>query len=353
MRKNIFDKLHNLSHPGIKTSRKLISSRYFWPGMNNDVGNWTKNCQACQIAKISRHTKTPYGEFKIPSCRFEHIHMDLVGPLPPSNNFQYILTIIDRFTRWPEAIPIVDMKTTTVMKAFIENYIARYGVPLEITTDQGGQFESNLADELNKLLGSHRTRTTSYHPQANGLVERLHRTLKTALYARQNTENWSIELPLILLGIRTSIKTDLGCTPADLVYGQSLKIPGDFIDTTKQNNVVLPQSDFVMKLRTAMQNLIAKETRQTKQKDLFISQDLTTCEYVFVRIDKVKTGLTPPYAGPYKVLKRMRKFFVLEINGKNTSVSLDRLKPAYMTENVENKSIKKVSFCQNNPLFYN
>ncbi|HBK82804.1 MAG TPA: hypothetical protein DDZ41_04280, partial [Flavobacterium sp.] len=228
-RKEIFSLLHGLSHPGVKASRNAIKLRYFWPNMNFDIGNWVKNCLACQKAKVNRHTKTPFGEFKIPDGRFEHIHMDLVGPLPPSDNCQYILTIIDRYTRWPEAYPLPDMKTTTVVQAFVDHYVSRFGIPLRITTDQGSQFESNLFSELNRIFGSQRIRTTSYHPQSNGLVERFHRHLKAALYARQNTTNWRFELPFILLGIRTAIKTDFGCTSADLVYGQTLRVPGDFV----------------------------------------------------------------------------------------------------------------------------
>lgn len=103
LRKVIFNKLHALSHPGIRGSRKLISSRYFWPNLNKNINQWAKTCIACQKAKIVRHTKTKSDQIEIPSGRFDHIHIDLVGPLPSSEGFSYILTTIDRFTRWPEA----------------------------------------------------------------------------------------------------------------------------------------------------------------------------------------------------------------------------------------------------------
>ncbi len=330
-RKEMFTVLHGLSHPGIKSSRHLVKSRYFWPNMNTDIAKWVKSCLACQRAKVFRHTKTPYGEFKITESRFEHIHLDLVGPLPPSENCIFLLTIIDRFTRWPEAYPLTDSRTPTVIKAFLD-YISRFGIPLQITTDQGSQFESNLFGELNKLLGSQRIRTTGYHPQSNGLVERFHRHLKSALFARQNTTNWCSELPFVLLGIRTSIKTDFGCTPADLVYGQTLRIPGEFVKPTPEEKVT--QTSLVGQLKNLMQNMIPNPTRISKQSNVFVSKDFLDCEHVFVRIDKVKTGLTPPYEGPYKVLKKLRKHFVIDMKGKNTSISLDRLKPAYMTESV-------------------
>lgn len=339
MRKEIYTKLHELSHPGIKTTRKLVRERYFWPEMNKDVGLWAKSCIPCQRAKVTRHTRSPFGNFDVPAGRFEHIHIDLVGPLPISNKYQFILTIEDRFTRWPEAIPLEDSTMTTIIKALMEIYIARFGIPMYITTDQGPQFESKLFSEFSKIMGTQRTRTTSYHPQSNGLVERFHRQLKASLYARENISNWSTELPFILLGFRTAIKEDLGHTPAQLVYGQNLKIPGDFIVASKDSISSAPLN-VAERLREIMQNLVPKGTRKTKQNNIYVPEDLQKCEHVFIRIDKVKTGLTAPYNGPFKVLKRLRKHFVIDVNGKNTSITIDRLKPAYICEKIDTTSAK-------------
>ena len=110
------------------------------------------------------------------------MHVDLVGPLPPSNGCPYLLTCVDRFTRWLEAIPITNCSSETVSKAFIERWVAQHGCPAIVTTDQGLHFESSFANLLS-LLGCQRIRTTAYHPAANGMVERFHRQLKGALKA--------------------------------------------------------------------------------------------------------------------------------------------------------------------------
>lgn len=132
---------------------------------------------ACQRAKIHRHNIRSPEHIPVPDDRFTHVHLDVVGPLPPSQGFRYCLTIIDRTTRWPEAIPIPDCTAETITIAFFNVWIARYGAPATITTDRGAQFESTIFDALIKLIGSNRIKTTTYHPQSNGIIERWHRTL--------------------------------------------------------------------------------------------------------------------------------------------------------------------------------
>ena len=138
---------------------------------------------------------TPLSTFATPDARFDNIHIDIVGPFPLSNGYTYILTCIDRFTRWSEAIA----------QAFLSGWIARFSVPSTVTTDQGRQFESMLWQQLMQLLGSKRIRTTSYHPIANGLIERFHRQLKASLKCGSNSIKWTDSLPLVLLGIRTAV----------------------------------------------------------------------------------------------------------------------------------------------------
>lgn len=171
MRRRIFDALHNMAHPSIRASMRLVATRYVWPGVNKDCRKWAKTCIPCQRAKISRHVKAPVGTFTGDVGRFEHIHLDLIGPLPISRGYRYCLTCIDRYTRWPEVIPLQDIEAPTVARAFVNTWIARFGVPLRVTTDQGRQFESRLFKELTELTGTTPIRTTPYHPAANGMVE--------------------------------------------------------------------------------------------------------------------------------------------------------------------------------------
>lgn len=329
LRSSIFQSLHNLSHPGIKAT----GSRYFWPNMNKDIMLWARSCLSCQKSKIQRHIKSPHGIFEIPCGRFEHVHMDLVGPLPQSNGYTYLLTVVDRYTRWPEAYPLKDITAITVAEIFINQFVSRFGCPSTITTDQGGQFESRLLAEIANWLGSNHIRTTSYHPQSNGMVERFHRQLKASLIARQNTQNWYYDLPLILLGIRSTYKEDLNCSPAELVYGQCLKLPAELIvDDPK-----IPPATYMSilsRLREGVNNLKPVDTRKIKNQTIYVPKSLSNCKFVFLRIDRLKPSLCAPYEGPFKVIRLLRKQIVIDVRGKHISVSIDRVKPAFSSNDL-------------------
>ena len=145
--------------------------------MSTDIANWCRYCTGRQAAKVSRHNKPVFGKFEEPTERFDHVHVDLVGPLPYSDGFKYLLTCVDRFTRWPEAIPIEGFRAETVVDVFFGGLVARFGTPATITTDREAQLESRLWDTLCNQFGITRNRTKSYHPQSNGMVERFHRQL--------------------------------------------------------------------------------------------------------------------------------------------------------------------------------
>ena len=299
----VFDAFHSLSHPSIRATQHLITARYVWPNINSDIRKWAQSCLKCQQCKVQRHTMTPYDTFSTPDVRFDNIHIDIVGPLPPSSGFTYILTCIDRFTRWPEAIPIRDITAETVAQAFLSGWIARFGVPSTITTDHGKQFESLLWQQLMQLLGSICIRKTSYHPIANGLIERFYRQLKASLKCSHNTVKWTDSLPLVLLGIRIALKDDLQCTTAELVYGTTLHLPGEFFTNT--SNSCDDPASYVTRLKANMSQVKPPPVHTQLQNNTHVSNYLSDCTHVFVRNDKVKKPLQPPYNGPFKVCSNM------------------------------------------------
>ncbi|KAL4104799.1 hypothetical protein QTP88_020075 [Uroleucon formosanum] len=164
-RRKMFDSLHNLSHPGVRVTVKLIKKRFVWPSLNKDCSIWTHSCVSCQKSKVGRHVSSPIGSFDAVSERFLRVHIDLVGPLPSSRGFTYCLTVIDRFSRWPEVYFLKDITAESVAQALYEGWIIRYRVPETITTDQGRQFKSTLFRATSVVLGFKRITYNGLQPR--------------------------------------------------------------------------------------------------------------------------------------------------------------------------------------------
>lgn len=335
-----FTKLHGLAHPGIRASRRLISQRYFWPGMQKDIKTWAQNCLPCQASKVNRHTITTPGTFA-PAERLQHVHIDIVGPLPPAQGQRYLLTMIDRATGWPEAVPLPNIRADTVAYSFFHTWLARYGMPTQITTDQGRQFESDLFQRLTRLMGINKLRTTAYHPQSNGILERWHRSLKAALTASLKGPDWIEALPTVLLGLRTASRADLEGSAAERLYGQTLRLPGEVFGPSPA-----VQDD---KLRL-LQQQFRRLQPTTASKRIFVHPALATCTHIFLKRHPFRTSLQTPYQGPYKVINRDNKTITVSREGKETRVSMDDVKPAFYVEQEPHRiepilaPRKKVSF---------
>lgn len=326
-RRQIFDSLHNLSHPGPAASSRLISERFVWPGVRRDCRKWTQSCTDCQRNKITRHTTSPLTAFPLPSHRFSHIHMDIVGPLPYSSGYRYCLTIVDRFTRWPEAYPLPDIMAETCASAFISGWLARFGCPARITTDRGTQFTSQLFKNICNLLGAKHCPTTAYHPAGNGMVERLHRQLKASIMCHNNAQ-WTEVLPLVLLGIRSAWKEDLKSSAAELVYGEPLRLPGEFF--VPANDLSSDVTSFTTRLRSHIRNLSPTPAAWHTKKSFYLPADIYKSNFVYLRQGPAKRSMESPYTGPHRVMDRSQKTFKIDINGKEVTVTIDRLKPAYL-----------------------
>ncbi|GFW60400.1 integrase catalytic domain-containing protein [Trichonephila clavipes] len=155
------------------------------------------------------------------------------------------------------------------------------------------------------------------------MIEELHRPLKSAIKCHA-TERWTEVLPIILL-LRASLKEDILCTPAELVFGTTIRLPGEMFDSSKPDDVV----NFVSKRKSHMQSLHPKPLKHHGKRPVFIHPGLLEATHVFLRRDMLRRPLQQPYDGPFKVLQRKDKVFFLDINGKRVSVSIDRCKPAF------------------------
>ena len=321
LRRAVFDLFHAPSHPSAKIMDRIIRKRYVWPNMHRDISIWCRGCVDCQQSKISRHVKFAPAQIVPPDARFQHVHVDIVGPLPLSEGYQYCLTMIDRYSRWPEAVPILNIEAATVARAIYDTWVARFGAPTRVSSDRGSQFESQLFDAFRKLIGTYRIRTTAYHPKSNGMVERIHRPLKAAIMC--HNVGWTRSLSTVLLGLRTSIRLDTDACPADFVYGSTLRLPGEFFISDEFQTEPLV---FLEEFRENLRDIRPVPVTHNNSKKVFFFDDLKTCSQVWY-LDKTKKSLDRPYIGPFKVLDRISDR-VYRIEKKGT-VSVELLKPAY------------------------
>ena len=182
--------------------------------------------------------------------------------------------------------------------------------------------------------------TTPYHPEANGLVERLHRRLKEALIAlgADHPEEWFWKLPCVLLSIRTTFKPDLGACPADLVYGEGLAVPGELLSSTPSDDAQLSRQRraALSDLRLEVARFQPTQTSAHRQPRVHLPEDLATCTHVFVRRGGVQSSLSSPYIGPYRVVSRNDNNFRIAIPGRQMeTVSISRVKPATLDADAE------------------
>lgn len=315
MRRDVFNILHGLSHPGARATKRLISRDYVWHHMKRDITAWCRQCVPCQQAKVHRHTKTPVAKIPVPEKAFQHVHVDIVGPLPYCHGYSYLLTVVDRYSRWPDAIPLTRITADDCAKAFISQWVSRHGIPRDITSDRGRQFVSQLWQEMGTSLGTRLHFTTAYHPQANGMVERFHRTMKAALRSTLTNDDWLSKLPWVMLGLRTATKEDLEHSPAELVYRHPLNLPGNVGNHAPAD--------------LHLGDMPAAHHGSSRS---FIPPGLQTCKSVWVRNDRTHRSLDQPFIGPFPVLQREDKFFIIKIYGREETVSLDRLKPAFIDD---------------------
>jgi len=322
--------LHGLHHPGIRGTKKLLCASFCWPGMSKEVGLFARNCLACQRGKVHKHVHLQAAHIPVPVRRFAHIHVDIVGPLPLSAKCNYIFTILDRTTRWPEAVPMETVTAADCATALLHGWIQRFGVPETITSDRGAQFTSALWAALCKLLSIKHSQTTAYHPQSNGLVERFHRRLKDALRARAAGPDWHAHLPWVLLGIRSAWREDAQYTPAEAVFGSQPVLPGQFLAAPEP-----PSPDF---LRDFQGVLAARVPLQTQHHEMpgpqQLPEELLLSRFVLVRHDAVQPPLAALYDGPYLVLERSLHFFKLQVGSRTDTVSTHRLKACHAPPDV-------------------
>ena len=213
-------------HLGHRKVLMMVRRRFTWPLLTKDVVQYCNSCLVCQQCSKASVRKAPMVERPVLSEPFELMAFDLVGPLPKAKGgYRFVLTAVCMSTTWPEAIPLKSITAKVVAEGMI-NIFSRTALPLELLTDQGTQFVGKLMRELCELLGIRQLKTTAYHPQTNGMVERMHSTLEGMLTkAHQQGMDWAQQIPFALFALRQLPNRDTLLSPFELVFGRDVRTP--------------------------------------------------------------------------------------------------------------------------------
>ncbi|XP_035287492.1 uncharacterized protein LOC118234816 [Anguilla anguilla] len=221
------------AHLGMQKTLERVADRFHWPGMRRAVEDYCRSCEVCQRTSPVRPPPAPLIPLPIIETPFERIGLDLVGPLPKSaRGHNYILVILDYATRYPEAVPL-RVATSKAIARELVHLVSRVGIPKEILTDQGTPFMSKVMADTCHLLRVQHLRTSVYHPQTDGLVERFNQTLKRMLrkIVAADGKDWDQVLPYVLFAIREVPQASTGFSPFELLYGRR---PRGLLDLAKE-----------------------------------------------------------------------------------------------------------------------
>ncbi|XP_049308039.1 uncharacterized protein LOC125777350 [Bactrocera dorsalis] len=334
-------------HLGITKTIEKIKQRFYWIGCRDSIAEWISNCVECMAAKGPKaKSRGRLQQYNVGSP-FERVAMDVAGPFPTSTaGNKYLLVVMDYFSKWPEVYALPNQEAKTVAEAFVENWITRFGVPVELHSDQGRNFESSIFQEVCTLLGIHKTRTTALYPQSDGMVERFNRTLEEHLrkIVDKDQRNWDKCIQMFLLAYRSAKHETTGYTPAKIIFGSDLRLPADLKIRTNPT-AVRNDGDYCSALKEEMNELHLMVRQHThlmsnKMKDRFDqaanSKGFEEGDLVLLYNPLRKKGLSPKlqtaWEGPYMVMKRLNDVvYRIQRNGKARCkmkvVHLERLAP--------------------------
>lgn len=328
-------------HQGLSRTYKRIKLLYKWKNMKQDIKDFIKQCESCQKNKITvKNTKMPMVVTSVATKPFERVYLDIVGPTTlTDNDNRYILTFQDELTKYAEAIPIKNQESSTIATEFVNNIVCRHGIPESVLTDQGANFLSQIFKNMCKLLKLRKIRTTAFHPQTNGQLERSHRTITEYLrhFIDKNQTDWDKYLQMAMFTYNTTPHSSTKYTPFELVYGTTATLPSAITKSPKND---YNYNDFISNLRykfqetrkIAKENIIISKTRSKMQYDKSANAvDFNVGDKILLRDEQCKRGLSKKlcsiWLGPYIVLKKHSDVnYTIKTDKREIRVHANRLK---------------------------
>ncbi|XDV49410.1 hypothetical protein PO909_018663 [Leuciscus waleckii] len=350
---------HELSgHVGVRKTYDNLLKHFFWPSMKSDVSKFCKSCHACQLSGKPNQVIPPAPLRPIPVLGepFERILIDCVGPLPKTKSGNsYLLTLMCTSTRYPEAIPLRSLKAHGVVKAIVK-FCTTFGVPKYIQSDQGTNFMSKVFTKVIKKLNIKHQVSSAYHPQSQGAIERFHQTLKSMLrtFCVDQQKEWDEEIPLLLFAIRTTTQASLGFSPAELIFGHTvrgpLKILQEQILSSNRPSPTTNVLDYISSFRERLHKVwklakrsldSAQDQMKTRYDQKAVQRSFQIGEKVLVLLPVPGSALKAKFTGPYDIKEKLSvtDYVVDTPNRKKKSrvCHINMLKAYVSRSNSENK----------------
>ena len=323
LREEVLSNMHEsplAGHLGVDKTLARLRERFYWPGYHDDVKDWCNRCASCAARKNPvPTTRAPLQSIKT-GYPLQLVAMDIMGPFPESEaGNTHILVVADYFTRWTEAYAIPNQEAVTVAKKLTEEFFLRFSPPEQLHSDQGRNFESALIAEICKLLGIKKSRTTPYHPQSDGLVERLNRTILSMLATSANEHpfSWEDQLRSVCLAYNTSVHPTTTYTPFFLMFGRQVRMPIDLMYGTPSPAPV-SVAEYASNLRQALESAYANvrermDRKLDREKELYDrkvhGKPLEIGDLVWLHCPAVPRGhskkLHRPWSGPHRVVSKI------------------------------------------------
>lgn len=229
-KKGILLSLHQgMGHQGVDRTLALLRPRAYWPKMDRDVTSWIEKCVRCQKGKHpSRRIRTPISSFAV-KRPLEIVAMDFTMMERSSDGYENLFVMSDLFSKYLVAVPMRNQKAAPTAQKILSEWFLKLGVPTKLHSDQGRNFESKIIAELCSLYGVTKTRTTPWHPEGNGQVERCNRTIHYLLQTLEpeKKKHWPKYLPELVYMYNATPHASTGYSPYYLMFGRDPRLPVD------------------------------------------------------------------------------------------------------------------------------
>lgn len=329
--KDILQTVH-MPHFGIKKTYEFVKAKYYWKGMYSDTENFVKNCSNCLENKSKPQNTRPRLIPKKDLAPGELIAIDLIGKLPRStDNKFYVLTIIDHYSRYLEAIPLNNCTSQSIIHSLNE-YFGRFGIAKILLSDNGTYFCSAEFNQFLKSLNIDHRKSSIYYPQANGLIEKVHKIMKESIASISNKIfEWPKKVLMFKLYYNNAKHTVTQFSPAELFFGRALNTPID------GNNPLKLAEDFQQYSKKIKDQIESNKEQVKINEDEYFScrekylkgrkiPELNLGDKVFIQNFNENRVLQPKYKGPYEVIKKLRNDnYIIQLEDKTTKVHVSKL----------------------------